>query len=65
MLWFAIFTLGYFMGVFTALAIFPPWTREIEEQEKDARAPLEGVFDAQQIERQQKEPGLTAQPNLT
>jgi len=36
MLFFAMFTLGYFFGVFSALAIFPPRVREIEEQEKDA-----------------------------
>lgn len=33
MLLWAIFTLGYFLGVFTALAVFPPWVKEIEEQE--------------------------------
>ena len=36
MLIFAIFTLGYFAGVITALAVFPPRVKEIEEQEFDA-----------------------------
>lgn len=40
MLIFAIFTLGYFAGVFTALAVFPPKVSEIEEQEADALKPL-------------------------
>lgn len=40
MLFFAIFTLGYFVGVFTALWAFPPNTREIEEQEVDALKPI-------------------------
>lgn len=41
MLFFALFTIGYFLGVFTALAIFPPQVREIEEQERDARTPID------------------------
>ena len=40
MLIFAIFTLGYFVGVMTALAVFPPRVKEIEEQEVDALAPI-------------------------
>ncbi|MCH7730517.1 hypothetical protein IID21_03205 [Patescibacteria group bacterium] len=40
MLFFAIFTLGYFAGVFTALSIFSPKVREIEEQEIDALKPI-------------------------
>ena len=40
MLIFALFTLGYFAGVVTTLMIFPPRVREIEEQEKDALAPI-------------------------
>ena len=40
MLFFALFTLGYFFGVFTVLAVFPPRTKEIEEQEKDALEPI-------------------------
>ena len=43
MLIWALFTLGYFLGVFTALAIFPPWVKEIEEQEKDALKPLQNI----------------------
>ena len=40
MLFFALFTVGYFFGVFTALAIFPPRMKEIEEQERDALEPI-------------------------
>jgi len=40
MLTFAIFTLGYFAGVITALAVFPPRVKEIEEQEFDALKPI-------------------------
>lgn len=40
MLIFAVFTLGYFAGVFTALFVFPPKTNELREQEIDAMAPL-------------------------
>ncbi len=40
MLLFAIFTLGYFAGVFTALFVFPPNTTELEEQEVDALRPI-------------------------
>lgn len=40
MLIFAIFTLGYFVGVFSALSIFSPKVREIEEQEVDALRPI-------------------------
>ncbi len=40
MLFFAIFTLGYFAGVLTALAVFPPRVKEIEEQEVDALRPI-------------------------
>lgn len=40
MLFLAIFTLGYFGGVLTALSIFPPKVREIEEQEVDALRPI-------------------------
>ena len=40
MLIFAIFTLGYFAGVFTALLVFPPRTTELEEQEIDAVKPI-------------------------
>ena len=40
MLIFAIFTLGYFAGVFTALLVFPPRTTELEQQEIDALQPI-------------------------
>lgn len=40
MVFFALFTLGYFAGVFTALVVFPPQTTELEEQEKDALQPI-------------------------
>lgn len=40
MLFFAVFTLGYFAGVVTALAIFSPNVSELEEQEKDALQPI-------------------------
>ena len=40
MLLFAIFTLGYFAGVFTALFVFPPNTKELREQEIDAVKPV-------------------------
>lgn len=43
MLFFALFTAGYLFGVFTALAIFPPRVKEIEEQEKDALLPLKSL----------------------
>ncbi len=40
MLVFAVFTLGYFAGVFTVLLIFPPNVNELQEQEKDALQPI-------------------------
>lgn len=40
MLFFALFTVGYFFGVFTVLLIFPPQVKEIEEQERDALKPI-------------------------
>jgi len=40
MLIFAVFTLGYFVGVFSALSVFSPKVREIEEQEVDALRPI-------------------------
>jgi len=52
MLFFALFTLGYFAGVLTALYMFPPQVKEIEEQEIDALGPImETISD-------QKEPAL-------
>ena len=35
MLYFAMLTVGYLLGVFTALAVFPPRVKEIEEQERE------------------------------
>lgn len=49
MLIFALFTLGYFAGVITALVVFPPRTLEISEQEKDA---LEPILKAKTIEEE-------------
>lgn len=40
MLFFALFLAGYFLGVFTALAVFPPNTTELEEQEKNVLRPI-------------------------
>ena len=40
MLLFTLFTLGYFAGVFTALAMFPPRTKEIEMQEFNTQKPI-------------------------
>ena len=40
MVFFALFTIGYLIGVISALAIFPPRDREILEQEKDALGPI-------------------------
>ncbi len=63
MLFFAIFTLGYFAGVITALAVFPPGVREIEEQEKDA---LQPILDLSREEGKKKRfvefPGLVTSP---
>jgi hypothetical protein len=44
MLIFAFLTLGYFAGVVTALAIFPPRVKEIEMQEKDAAGPVNDLI---------------------
>ena len=51
MLFFAVFTIGYFLGVFTFLAIFPPAVREIEEQEKDARQPILSISEESKLEQ--------------
>lgn len=58
MLIFAMFTLGYFAGVITALMIFSPRTREIEEQEFDSFAPIQRV-------KSERQYGAIAQQNLT
>ncbi|MEK7113100.1 MAG: hypothetical protein AAB875_07360 [Patescibacteria group bacterium] len=62
MLLFAVFTLGYFAGVFTALAIFPPRTLEISEQEKDA---LEPILKAKTIEEGNVFAPGTSQPAIS
>lgn len=51
MIYFALFTLGYFVGVFTFLIIFPPAVREIEEQEKDSLVP---ILDVKQKRQEQE-----------
>lgn len=48
MIYFALLTLGYFLGVFTALVIFPPKTNELMEQEKDA---LTSILDLDEEEK--------------
>ena len=53
MLYFAVFTAGYFAGVFTFLAIFPPRMKEIEEQERDA---LQPILDAEREKAAQERP---------
>jgi len=40
MLFFAIFTVGYFAGVITVLLIFPPNTNELREQEDNSLEPI-------------------------
>ena len=40
MVYFALFTVGYIVGVITFLFIFPPNMKEIEEQEVDALQPI-------------------------
>ena len=40
MVYFALFTVGYVVGVVTFLFIFPPNMKEIEEQEIDALQPI-------------------------
>lgn len=61
MLLWAVFTLGYFAGVFTALVVFPPWVKELEEQEIDTIKPLQTIS-KDKIEEQKtpyKQPVLT------
>jgi len=52
MLVFAFFTLGYFTGVVTVLAVFPPKVKEIEMQEEDTASVIENSRqpDSSQIE---------------
>jgi uncharacterized membrane protein YgaE (UPF0421/DUF939 family) len=40
MLFFALFTVGFFVGVIMTLVLFPPQTKEIEEQEVNALSPI-------------------------
>ena len=50
MVLFALFTIGYLVGVITTLAIFPPRDREILEQEKDALGPILRAKEQAEIE---------------
>lgn len=63
MLIFAIFTLGYFAGVFTALLFFPPNTNELKEQEIDALQPILRVEEEKRLE-QKVEDDIYQQPAL-
>lgn len=65
MLTFAVFTLGYFAGVFTALAIFPPNIREIEEQEIDTLKPILDLTKEKELKQKIKEEGAYSHPALT
>ena len=49
MIYFALLTLGYFLGVFTALYIFPPKTNELREQERDSLEPILGLDEQEKI----------------
>lgn len=61
MLFFALFTIGYFAGVLTALAIFPPQVKEIQEQEKDVLGPVLNISEHIEIEQGDtfKQPALS------
>ena len=61
MLFFALFTIGYFAGVLTVLAIFPPGVKEIQEQEEDALGPVLNMSKGIVVERGSayKEPALS------
>lgn len=65
MLLFAIFTLGYFAGVFTALLVFPPRTTELEEQEIDALKPILEAEGKKEAEHKAIEEGIYEHPVLT
>jgi len=54
MIYFALFTLGYFSGVVTFLFAFPPNVKEIEEQEKDTFEPIRKVFEEKTKEKSSK-----------
>jgi hypothetical protein len=40
MIIFAMFTIGFFAGVFLTLVVFPPNSSELKEQEMDAKTPI-------------------------
>ena len=65
MLFFAIFTIGYFAGVITALAVFPPQVKEIEEQEVDALQPILDLGKDKEFKQKIKEEGVYSYPALT
>lgn len=58
MIFFAVFTIGYFVGVVSALAIFPPRDREILEQEKDSLGPILDAKEQAETDLGQIEPEL-------
>ena len=61
MLLFALFTIGYFVGVLTVLAVFPPRLKEIEEQEENALEAILKISEDIDIEHADefKEPALS------
>ncbi len=52
MIFFAVFSLGYFAGVFTALLVFPPRVTELEEQEFDALKPILEIEKEKKLSRE-------------
>lgn len=61
MLIFALFTSGYFLGVVTALLIFPPQAKEIAQQEEDALGPVLGLSRVGEAEASvEKQPSLAS-----
>ena len=62
MLYFALFVLGYFVGVVTCLYIFPPNTKEIKEQEIDA---LQPILDMDREARLKGEEVIRRQPAIS
>lgn len=58
MIIFALFTVGYLFGVFTALYIFSPKTREIEEQEIDNLAPIIALESRKLLQKSIKQEGI-------
>ena len=64
MVYFALFTVGYIVGVITFLFIFPPNMKEIEEQEVDALQPIIDVKVEKKIpESQESISGVLAKDN--